>query len=913
MRKFLTMLIAATLAAVAAARAAAPEIDLDYEKFTLSNGLRVIVHEDRKAPIVAVSIWYHVGSKDEPEGRTGFAHLFEHLMFNGSENFDQDYISALQELGATGLNGTTWFDRTNYFQNVPTSALERVLFLESDRMGHLLGAIDQAKLDEQRGVVQNEKRQGDNQPYGTTGYRILEGVFPVGHPYRHSTIGSMDDLNAASMEDVQDWFRSFYGASNAVLVLAGDIDAETARPLVEKYFGDIPAGPPVRRLKSWVPDRRTNVREEMLDQSAPLPRIYRVWATPDRTTRENILLQTAGEILAVGKNSRLHRELVINRKLASDVSFSNWAFELASMFRLQITLEPHADIDEVNAIVDEVLAEYLENGPTSAEVERVRNKLSASVVRGLEQIGGFGGKAVSLAQGELYAGRPDFVRQQLEWLDGASAADIAAASRHWLADGAYQLDVTPFGDRPAAAEGVDRSRLPDVGATPDFDFPTIETGRLRNGVEIVFARRAAVPVVNIAVQFDAGYAADAGGKLGAASFTLAMLEEGTRRRSSLEIAAELDRLGATLSSGSNLDMSTVRMSALRDNLSASVALLADVIQNPAFPQPQIDLMKSRFLAQIRQEKAQPVQAALRLLPPALYGEGHAYGAPLTGTGTEESIASMSRDDLAAFHRAWLRPDNARIFVVGDASLDEIVSILDRAFRSWRAPEAPLPVKNISPVSIPDRARILILDRPGSPQSLILAGQVAPPSGDDRYILFESMDGVIGGNFFSRINMNLREDKSWSYGAFTFSIDARGQRPYFIYAPVQTDRTGDSMREISREFEDFISTRPPTEEELALVVNAATLTLPGQYETAGAVLNSLLSSARFGRAYDYPTTLKAQYEAVSPDDVAALARDLLRIDGFTWLVVGDRSQIEDQIRDLDIGDIIFIDDDGAVVD
>ncbi|MDH3533697.1 MAG: insulinase family protein, partial [Gammaproteobacteria bacterium] len=508
-----------------------PDIDIPFDKFRLDNGLTVVVHEDRKAPIVAVGVWYKVGSKDEPPGKTGFAHLFEHLMFNGSENYNDEYFKPFEQVGATAMNGTTWFDRTNYFQNVPTSALDMALWMESDRMGHLLGVITQEKLDNQRGVVQNEKRQGENQPYGLVEYRVLEGLFPAGHPYRHSTIGSMEDLDAASVDDVHQWFKDYYGAANAVLVLAGDIDAATARPLVEKYFGDIPAGPPVRQLKAWVPERSHDTFETLYDR-VPQVRSYRYWAVPGRIMEQRYLLELAASVLGSGKNSRLYQALVYRNQLAVSVSVSVEAHQLASLFSIDVTLKPDASLETVNGIIDAEMARFLAEGPEAEELERAKTKINAGSVRGLERIGGFGGKATTLAQGELYAGDPAFFLTGLEWINAASPKAVQAVAADWLSDGRYQLDVLPFGEYATAAPGVDRSLgLPAVGDMPDLAFPDIQRAELANGLQVVLAERHTVPVVNIALQFDAGYAADTFGKLGASSFTMAMLDEGTSLRS----------------------------------------------------------------------------------------------------------------------------------------------------------------------------------------------------------------------------------------------------------------------------------------------------------------------------------------------------------------------------------------------
>ena len=897
----------------ASGASAAPDLNLDYERFVLDNGLTVVVHTDRKAPVVAVSIWYHVGSKNEPAGKTGFAHLFEHLMFNGTENFDGEWFEPMQRVGATGLNGTTWLDRTNYFQTVPTPALDLVLWMESDRMGHLLGAVTQDKLDNQRGVVQNEKRQGDNAPYGRVEYNLYEGLFPPGHPYRHSTIGSMEDLNAASLEDVHQWFRDFYGPNNAVLVLAGDIDAATARQKVERYFGDIPAGPEVDRMRAWVPVRSVNTQEVQHDE-VPAVLANRAWVAPGRTTREAALLDLAAAALGQGRNSRLYVDLIYNRQLASQVSVGVTPFELASVVDVSVVLNPGEPAAVATEAIDRIVAEFLETGPTEEELERAKVGTNASVIRSLEQVGGFGGKAVTLAEGELYAGDPLFIEQYLEWINGATAADVLEVSRTWLARGWHQVDVVPAGDFASAPAGVDRSGgLPPIpNDLPTLTFPEIETARLSNGIEIVLAERHNLPLVELSLQFDAGYAADAGGKLGVASFAMSMLDEGTASRTALEIAAEAERLGANLGAGSTLDSSSVSLSALKSELAPSIALWVDVIRNPAFDEEEIERQRRQRIAGIAQEKAEPASLALRLLPPVLYGSGHAYAVPFTGSGTEESLRSVTRADLLEFKEQWLRPDNARLFVVGDTTLAEITPLLERAFRDWRAPDRPKPVKNIADVPAPDSPRVILIDKPGSPQSFILAGHLIPGLGTDRDVAIEAMNTVLGANFTARINMNLREEKGWSYGARTQLQNARGPRPYLVNAPVQTDRTADSLVELIRELGDINAARPVREDEMARVIAGLTRELPGRFETASAVLGSLVSSALYGRPLDYAATLTDRYRALELDDLRAASRDYVESSNLVWVVVGDLAEIREPVEALGIAPVEIWNDDGERV-
>lgn len=892
--------------------AAVPDVAINYDKFKLVNGLTVIVHEDRKAPIVQVSVFYKVGMKDEPEGKTEFAHLFEHLMFKGSENYDRDWFGAFEAIGATAVNGTTRFDRTNFFQTVPTPALDMTLWLESDRMGYLLGAVTQEKLDNVRSVVQNERRQRDNEPYGMVKHRMLESLFPEGHPYRYSINEAMRDLENATLEDVHQWFKDYYGAANAVLVLAGDIDTATAKPLVEKYFGDVPAGPPVARIESMIPDRSNDTLEIMYDR-VPLVRTYRYWAVPGHITRERHELELAAGILGGGKNSRLYQSLVQDSQLATSIAVSIEEHQLASIFSIEVTVKQRPTLDEVNRLIDVEMSDFLQDGPSPGELERARTSYNASIIRGFERIGGSRGKANALAEGELYAGDPAFYYTSLERINSATPQSIRNAAAKWLSKGRYQLEVLPFGKHTIAEKGVDRTTgLPPVGHLPDLQFPEIRRDSLSNGLEVVLAERHAVPIINIALQFDAGYAADSHGKLGASSFAMAMLNEGTTSRSAMDISAEAELLGANILSDSNLDMSTVSLSALKDKLKPSVDLFADIVLNPAFSETDIERLRDRWTTRIAQEKARPIDLALRILPPLLYGKDHAYGIPQTGSGTEDSISILSRQDLVEFHRAWIRPSKGTLFVVGDTSMDEILPVLENAFGKWRDVGASVPSKNLSEVSIADRGQIVIVDKPGLQQSLILGGHLAPPTGANEDVAIQTMNDILGGGFTGRVNMNLREEKGWAYGANTGLPDARGQRIWFVYAPVQTDRTADSIKELIGEFDAYLGDMKATDGELAKSIQQSVNSLPGQFETGSAVLESLLSNRRFGRGDEYVESLAGRYLALDLDDVHDAAADVIRPNRVTWLVVGDREKIEAELIALRLGPVSVMDADGNIV-
>jgi predicted Zn-dependent peptidase len=904
--------LAAVLAAAPAIAEYQAPIDIAYTQFRLDNGLTVIVHEDHKAPIVAVNLWYHVGSKNEKPGRTGFAHLFEHLMFQGSENFKDEFFKPFEKVGTTDQNGTTDFDRTNYFQNVPTTALDTALWMESDRMGHLLGAIDQAKLDEQRGVVQNEKRQGDNSPYGKAFYSILEGVFPEGHPYRWEPIGSMADLNAASLDDVKEWFKTWYGPSNTVLVLAGDIDAETARAKAEQYFGHIAPGGPLAKRDIWAPKLSAPARDEMQDRVAQT-RVMRAWVAPHAISRESDELALFARVLGQGKTSRLVQRLVLKEQLVSSVAAYQYGLEIAGLFMIQADLKPGVDAAKVEAIIDEELAKLLATGPTAEELKRARVAIEAGVIRGAERIGGFGGKADILAECATYAKDPACYKTSLAQMAAATPASISAVARDWLTPNHYTLTISPFAEVKAGEAKVDRSKgVPETTSFPDLAFPTIQRGKLANGIEVVLAERHEVPIVQLRMIFDAGYAADQGRKAGTASFAMNMLDEGTHSRDAVAIAARSEELGAQVGVYNSLDVSGATLSALKSELDASLDLFADVVRNPKFDAAEMARVKGQWLAGIAQEKTSPNALGMRILPPLLYGEGHAYANPLTGSGTEASIQALTPEDLAAFHRQYLRPDNARIIVVGDTTLAEITPKLEKVFGRWPVDKMARAPKQIAEVAAQPKARVFLIDKPDAEQSVILAGKLIPSSKADDRLVTQTANSVLGGAFTARINMNLREDKHWAYGAYTYTQAALGQRPLMASAGVQSDKTIESIKEIQREFVEFTSTRPATAEEITKVKNDDVRSLPGSFETASAALGAITDIVVFARPDDYVQTLKASYEAQRDDDIRAAAQKYFQPDDLTWVVVGDLGKIEAGIRALNLGEVKVLDADGKVL-
>ncbi len=757
--------------------------------------------------------------------------------------------------------------------------------------------------------MQNEKRQGENEPYGVTEQLITENTYPAGHPYSWTVIGSMDDLNAASINDVKEWFKTYYGPSNAVLVLAGDINLATAKQKVEKYFGDIPAGPPIGKQEVWVA-KMTGTHRGTVQDRVPQARLYQVWNVPQYGSADADYLMLVTRCLAAGKVSRLYKRLVYDDQIATAVQATMDENEIGSQFYITTTARPGGDLAKVEKEVDEEMARFLNEGPEPKELERVKTQFVAGFIRGVDRIGGFGGKSDVLAHGQAFLGDAEAYKIQLKRVQDATVQDLKSAARRWLADGVYVLEVHPYPAYKTGTESADRSKMPDTGTPPQLELPKLERATLSNGLKVILAQRHEIPVVELRLQVDAGYAADQFATPGAESMTAALLTGGTAKRTALEISEETASLGAQVGVSSGLDGSTVTLSALKSNLDRSLDLYADVILHPAFPEADFRRLQKQQIAAIQREKVSPVPMALRVFPGLLYGANHAYGNPLTGSGTEDTVAKLTREDLVKFHEAWFKPNNSTLIVVGDTTLAELTPKLERLLDGWKA--GAVPKKNIGVVDYPAKPMVYILDRPGALQSFILAGEIAPPRNNPDEIAIETMNDILGGSFGARINMNLREDKHWSYGAQSFMVEAKGQRPYVVFAPVQTDKTKESLVEINKELRGILGDKPPTAEELAKVQANETLSLPGSRETMAEVANSIDTLVEYGLPDDYYEKYADRVRGLKVADIEGIAKRVVRPDNLTWVIVGDRAKIEAGVREVNLGELKFLDADGKPI-
>lgn len=908
------LLVATTLVAppspLAAAPTAAPAsgaaaIDLEslrvpYERFVLPNGLTVLVHTDRAVPVVAVNLWYHVGSQNEKRGRTGFAHLFEHFFFNGSENYPHGFREAMDDLGANNRNGTTSTDRTNFFEDVPVGALERTLYLEADRMGFLAAKISQEMLERERGVVSNEKRQGENQPYGRVFSRVVETLYPASHPYSWPTIGSLEDLGAASLDDVKQWYATYYGPNNCVLSLAGDITVERARELVTSYFGGISPGPALPRYEKWVPRLESDLRDTLEDR-VPQARVYRAWHAPGWGEPGFAEMQLVAEVLSGSKSARLDRRLVYERELATEAFAFLWDKELTSTLFVAATAKPDVDPRELERELDAVVAELIAKGPTAEELDRARTRQLAGFARGIERLGGFGGRSDVLAESQTFGGDPHAYLEIFAAQRSATPAAVQAAAREWLGRHHLTLTVTPAPSLTAGETTIDRKQLPALGEPAAPRFPELQRATLTNGLRVILLERHTAPLVNLALTVDAGSASDAPEQAGLASLALDLLDSGTARRDTFALEDALDRLGAQLATDTGLDSSNVRLRTLKGTLAPALELFAEVVREPAFPADQFELERKRRLARIRQEQAQPVASALRLVAPILYGASHPYGMPLTGSGSETTVSRLTREDLSRWHAAWLRPGSATLVVTGDVTMAELLPQLERILGGWPAGNAP--AKRVDAPGAAPRGKVYLVDRPDAPQSVIVASHVSIAGGRPDDVAVDTVMRLFGGMATSRLNRNLRLDKHWSYGAFGFLADARGERPLLVVAPVQSDKTKEAMVEVAREIRGIAGERPVAGEELDNILRGSVARLPGRFETLSALEDAALDLVAYGYPDDWWARYAERVRALGAAELAAAGAAAVRPEEIVWLVIGDRARIEPGLRELGYGEIV----------
>jgi zinc protease len=878
--------------------------DIKFEKYTLPNGLDVILHEDHSIPMVAVNVWYHVGSKNEKVGRTGFAHLFEHMMFQGSKHHDKDYFEPLQKVGGS-VNGSTTEDRTNYWENVPTNYLEVALWLEADRMGFLLPAMTKVKLDNQRDVVKNERRQSlENQPYAKAYDLIPSLLYPRDHPYSWPVIGSMEDLSAASLEDVSEFFKTYYTPNNASLCIAGDFNPAVAKKLVEKYFAPIPAGPPVDRLQVWTP-QLDGIRRAVQEDQVSLPRVFMAWHSPAWYSPGDAEVDILSGILTFGKTSRLYKALVYDQQIAQDVQAAQISQEISSAFLIQATAREGHTLEELEKAIDAELNQILAKGITQEELTQLHNTSEAQSVRSLALIGGFGGRADRLNEYNTLLGDPGKFQWDLDRFLKATTANVLDYAKQTLdLNRRVILHVVPQGKLTPKETQLDRSVQPKGAPEPSFAPPKIQRTKLSNGLSILLAEDHKLPLVQLNMVLKSGWAADPKDRPGAGALTAELLDEGTKNLTAIEISKAAQAIGANLGTASSFDGSVVQLNVLKKHFDNGLSLMSDIILNPTFPAEELERQRKIYLGRIQQEAKDPGIAARKTFLRVLYGPEHPYGQPCTGSGTESSIKAIQREDLLKYYNANYLPNNATVVIAGDITLEEAKAKLESAFRTWRSGD--ISQNEIPPPPQISRTKIYLVDKPSAAQSVIYAGNLGIRRNDPDYIAAQVLNRAFGGKFTSRINMNLREDKGYSYGSRSSFMDARGVGAFFVSAPVQTQSTKESVVEIIKELHDVSEKRPLTEDELADAKDNLMKGFPQQFQTLPTIAGLMAELVLYDLPDDYWVKMLNEINAVTAEIATKAAKDHLHPDQMLLVIVGDRQKIEPKIRELNLGEIEFFD-------
>jgi zinc protease len=901
---------------------------LAFEKYTLPNGLTVILSPKRGLPMVAVNLWYHVGPANEAPGRTGFAHLFEHMMFQSSKHVPEDsHFKLLEAAGASDINGTTDYDRTNYFETLPANQLELALWLESDRMGYLIDKVDQKSLGNQQDVVRNERRQSvENQPYGLAEETLVQTLFPPKHPYYGNVIGSHEDIQAAKLEDVRRFFRQYYAPNNASLAIVGDFDPAQAKALVQKYFSTLKRGPAVPPIKAETP-KITSERRKTMTARVELPRVYMAWITSPILKPGDADADIASNILGGGRSSRLYKKLVYEKQIAQTVSAVQQSLILGSVFQIEATARPGHTAEELEKAIDEELAAFRSKPADASEIERARNRIETSIIGGLEVLGGFGGVADRLNSYNHYLGTPDYLEKDVQRYRAVTPASVQAFAKDQLSQTSrVVLQVNPGQPAPVpqvatppaaqgaaagAAEPINadepwRNEPPKPGPSKPLQLATPVSATLSNGLTLILSERRGLPIVAANLVLKTGSDANPLDKAGLANFVAAMLDEGTATRNALQIADEVAQLGASLTTGSSMDATTASIRSLSKNFGPTLDVLADIVLHPSFPAEEIERQRASRLAGLVQQRDNPAQVAALVTASALYGPKHPYG--YAEVGTEASVKAVMRADMEAFWKQNFVPNNAALVVAGDISLPELRALAEKSFGSWAKGSPAQP--NLGTPS-PTSARIVIVDKPASPQTQLRVAGIGAARSSPDFRPMQVMNIALGGLFSSRINMNLREQNGYTYGASSGFSFRRAPGPFQVASGIRTDVTAPAIDEIFKELRGMVD-RPLTEDELTKAKDAMANSLPGAFESSANAVGNFSNVFIYDLGLDYYTKYAAQVNAVTRDQTVAMAKKYLDPSKMVVIAVGDRAKIEAELKKLNLGAIEVRDTEGKPV-
>ena len=885
---------------------------IKYEKFKLKNGLEVILSEDHKLPLVAVNLWYHVGPANERPDRTGFAHLFEHMMFEGSQHVGaKAHFKNLEAAGASDINGTTDFDRTNYFETLPSNQLELALWLESDRMGYLLNTLDREKLANQRDVVRNERRQSiENAPYGLVEEQLYHELFPKGHPYYASVMGSHADIEAARLADIREFFKQYYTPNNASLAIVGDFNPDEAKKLAEKYFGSIPSGPPVPKIDVVTPPITSQKRVTVTDQ-VELPRVLIAWQAPAIYKTGDAESDVISHILGGGKSSRLYKKLVYEKQIAQDVSVSNQSLMLGSVFAIQATAKHGVKPEDLEKAINEEMAAFRASGPTQKEVDGARNTIESGMIRRLETAGGV---ANQFNQYNHFLNDPGYLPKDLERYRNVTPEQLKATANQYFKDNnnvvVYGVPGKKVVDDVAQTKTEEdkdeakvsgnspdepwRATAPKPGPLSKLNLPVPVSFKLDNGLTVYLMERHGLPIVAGNLVVLSGSEANPVDKPGLSSFAADMLDEGTATRPTLKIAEDLNQIGAAVGAGSGADSASVSVRTLKKTLEPAFDIFADVALHPSFEQKEIDRVRNQRITALKQTKDDPNSISSRVMYRVLYGDKHPYG--FGEGGTVESNQAITRDNMLKFWQEGYVPSNSALVLAGDLNLQEAKDLAQKYFGSWKGAPAKRPV--LEAAVLPKRS-VFLVNKEAAPQTFVRVAGIGMERSNPQYMAGQIANNALGGMFSSRLNMNLREKHGYTYGAFSRFAFRRAPGPFTCAAAIRTDVTAPGVKEFYNDIEGM-RTSPVTPAELKMAKDNISLSIPGMFETTPELASTTGELFIYNLPLEYFRSLQGQIDAVTAADVESVAKKYMKPENMVVITVGDKAKIESEVQKLNLG-------------
>lgn len=918
---------------------AANEFKIDYEKYTLDNGLDVILHKDDSDPIVAVAILFHVGSNREKPGRTGFAHFFEHMLFQNSENVGKGNFFKIIEDNGGDFNGGTWQDGTIYFEVIPKDALEKILWMESDRMGFMINTVTDPVLQNEKQVVKNEKRQrNDNQPYGHTNYVIDKALYPEGHPYNWQVIGSLEDLQAATIEDVKEFYDKWYGPNNATMVIAGDIEFEDVKGMVDKYFAEIPAKEEVAKIEPNPGQVAETIKLMHEDNFAQLPEMRMVWPTVEDGHPDAYALSYLAEVLTDGKRAPFYKEIVENQKLAPSTSASNSPMEIAGDFTLRIRANADVDLDDVLSAVETSFQNFETNGIDDKDMERIKNAQEKDFYSGISSLLF---KSFQMVQYNEFRGSPDKLEDEIKAILAVTKDDVMRVYNTYIKGKPYILtSFVPKGKPELAVEGsetanvveepivegaepaplpednesfdktpskLDRTQEPDLSAPPTIKQPQIWTAELGNGLNVYGIENNEIPLVSFSLRIKGGMLLDDPNKVGVANLMTDIMKEGTANKTPEELEDAIGQLGAEINMSTSAEYITITGSTLARNFEKVFAVFEEMLLEPRWDEAEFDRIIKSTITQIQQRAGQPNQVASKVFQKLIYGEDHILSN--NTLGDIETVQSITLDDLKAFYNNYYSPSISNLHIVGAVSESRGLACLKSLEEKWAAKEVTLPAYD-APASVEDPI-IYFVDIPDSKQSVIQIGRPLMKGNDDDYFAATVVNQRLGNGTSARLFQQLREERGYTYGAYS-GIPRRINNGYFVAtSSVRSNVTKESVelfKEILEGYKEDYS-----DEDLEKTKTSQLKGNALDFETLFDKMQILMNISTYDLPMDY---MKRQEKVVSEmtlDQAKELIGQYIDPGRMIYLVVGDAKTQSDRLKEVGLGDPIMLDRDGVPVE